>query len=107
MSEPRPRQRRHTTAHPWEPLTMTWREVAATVFRASEEWLHDHLAEYPDFPAADPRINVFAREAVEQWVSMRFGLDSAVNTNNDAEARIMARLNNDKNPRAISQHPTA
>lgn len=30
-------------AHDWQPLTMTWAEVANAVFRRNELWLRDNL----------------------------------------------------------------
>jgi hypothetical protein len=102
------RIRRHAAPHPWEPLTMTWREVAESVFRHTEEWLHDHVSQFPDFPQPDPILGVFAREAVIKWTQRRFGLDTSVPTPKDsAEHVLMARLTNGKAPRAISQHPTS
>ena len=74
--------RRHIEMHPWQPLTMTWPEVAASVFRTSEEWLHRHLPD--DFPRPDPILNVFARAAVEKWVERRFGLDTTTRRTKDS-----------------------
>jgi hypothetical protein len=55
-----PRRPRRT--YDWQPLTMTWSEVADVVFRQSESWLRDHMP--GDFPRADPTYDVFATEAV-------------------------------------------
>ncbi len=66
--------RRRFQEHTFPPMTMTWADVAFAVFRVSESWLRGHLNEFPDFPKPDPRLDVFATEAVGQWVRRRFGL---------------------------------
>jgi hypothetical protein len=58
------RGKRHS--YPWQPLTMTWSEVADVAFRQLESWLRDHMPE--DFPRPDPLYDVFATEAVSAWV---------------------------------------
>lgn len=75
------RKRRRTLLYDFEPMTMTWTEVATFVFRIDPErgpeaWLRDHLKDYPDFPRPDPAIDTFATEAVRAWVRRRFGLAS-------------------------------
>jgi hypothetical protein len=82
-----PRHSRPTYA--FEPLTMTWAEVAATVFRRSESWMRDHLPE--DFPTPDPVLGVFVTEAVRAWVRRRFGLAVSANDPQAAEDILLER----------------
>lgn len=77
-------------AYDWQPMTMTWAEVAAVVFRRPESWLRDHMP--ADFPPADPSYDVFATEAVQAWVRRRFDLASADGGQKDAEDRLLGKL---------------
>jgi hypothetical protein len=90
VAETRPRQRK---PYPFEPLTMTWAEVAGVVFRSSESWLRDHIGEYAGFPQPDRSLDVFAREAVETWVRARFGLAAAEPAAQSGEALLLSRIN--------------
>ena len=98
MPETRPRNRR---SYDFVPLTMTWAEVAATVFRSSESWLRDHITEYVGFPMPDRSLDVFSREAVEAWVRARFGLAPAMQVDHAAEGILLGRIHA-KPPRALS-----
>lgn len=93
--------RRHAPPYPWEPVTMTWREVAETVFRCTEERLHKHIP--ADFPRPDPILNVFARAAVLAWVDRRFGLDNSARAEQPADTTLMARLKHGQADSAIPQ----
>jgi hypothetical protein len=62
-------RKRHT--YPWQPLTMTWSEVAEVAFRQSESWLRAHVPE--DFPHPD-HYDLFRFKEVQTWVRRRFGL---------------------------------
>jgi hypothetical protein len=84
-------RRRKRAAHPFVPLTMTWAEVAATVFRASESWLRMHISDFPEFPRPDRTLDIFAREAVEAWVRRRFALELTAESHLDAEATLIQR----------------
>lgn len=77
--------------HPWQPLTMTWAEVADVAFRRSESWLRDHMPD--DFPKPDPIYGLFATEAVQAWVRRRFNLASHAGDPHDAEATLIRRAN--------------
>lgn len=70
VSRRQPRFRRHT----WEPLTMTWEEVADRVFRRDAVWLRGNLP--ADFPRPDPEYDLFHVEAVEAWTRRRWGVVS-------------------------------
>ena len=91
-------ERRGRLRYDFRPLTMTWAEVSATVFRRSESWLRDHMP--ADFPKPDPTYGVFATEAVEAWVRRRFDLASPNEGTDDAEARLLGKLQRgqDQNP---------
>jgi hypothetical protein len=80
-----------TQRYPWQPLTMTWAEVATTVFRRSESWLRDHLPD--DFPRPDPAYGLFATEAVQTWVRRRFDLARPTRDPHDAEDILIRRAN--------------
>lgn len=103
MAETRPRQRK---AYEFIPLTMTWAEVASTVFRSSESWLRDHIGEYVGFPRPDRSLDVFSREAVETWVRARFGLLPSTNADRAAEAILFDRIDA-KSPRPLSRRASS
>ncbi len=101
--------RRRFQDHIFPPMTMTWADVAFAVFRVSESWLRDHLSEFPDFPKADTRLDVFATEAVEQWVRRRFGLVQPDITPQDAEQILIDRAtaSHAQHPRPVSRRSAA
>lgn len=109
MGEPQKQKRPNRTLppHPFQPLTMTWREVSETVFRVTEQWLRSHIAEFPDFPQPDRRLDVFATKAVEQWVERRFGLVTANSTAEDERAILMSRITSEQGQRPISRRTPA
>jgi len=87
---------------PWQPMTMTWGEVAAVVFRRPEPWVRQHLPN--DFPPADSSLDLFSREAVEAWVRRRWGLALAeAATDGAGEAELLARA---RNPNAQHRRPS-
>jgi hypothetical protein len=53
------------------PLTMTFNEVAAQVFRRSDTWLRRWLRSHPDFPQPD-ELGLFSTKQVERWLDKRF-----------------------------------
>jgi hypothetical protein len=85
------RPRKRGKPYPWPPFTMTWAEIAAAVFRASEAWVRDHLP--MDFPRPDPALDVFATKAVEAWVNRPFGLATPDGDPHDAEDILIRRAN--------------
>ncbi len=90
-------RRRRMTAHAWEPLTMTWGEVAFAVFRASELWLRGHVGDYDDFPKA--RDDLFSRKAIEEWCDRHWHLSppTAANeamTQDDVAQLLKTRIEN-------------
>lgn len=58
----------------FEPVAMTWQEVAATYFRRSETWLRSNIHKLEDFPRPDPKLRLFAREQIDAWWRKRFGI---------------------------------
>jgi hypothetical protein len=94
------RPRKRGAPYPFEPFTMTWGEVSAAVFRASEVWVRGHLP--TDFPRPDPVLDVFATEAVQAWVRRRFGLVTTGADPADEEAILIQRARNGKPSRQIS-----
>jgi hypothetical protein len=98
---------RRAAPHPFQPLTMTWREVADAVFRVTEQWLRMHITEFPDFPQPDPRLDVFATRAVEMWVERRFGLVPTGHGKHDAEARLLGKIRDGQDHRALPGRPAA
>lgn len=99
------RPRKRGTPYPFEPFTMTWAEVSAAVFRASEVWVRTHLP--PDFPRPDPVLDVFATEAVQAWVRRRFGLATTRADPADEEAILIDRARNGKSSRQIPRSTAA
>lgn len=83
-----------------EPLTLTWAETAWIVFRKSEQWLRDHIADYPDFPLPHKSIGLFSREQVKAWQRKEFGEDSPFD---DAAARLIERAQNGKYKSGLSR----
>ena len=59
---------------PIAPLRMTWAETADSVFRKGETWLRAHIDDYPDFPAPDPKTQLFRVRQVEAWLAVRHGM---------------------------------
>ncbi len=100
----RPRRRAPFDLSP--PLTMTWAEAAASVARATESWLRDHIGDLPDFPRPDPVMDVFCRAEIEAWVRRRFGIVSPVTATEDAEDILIGRVNG-KAARKIPGQPAA
>ena len=99
-----PARRRRFRQHAWEPLTMTWAEVADAVFRRNEAWLHDNLPD--DFPAPDPIYGLFHVEAVEAWARRRWGLVTDATSREDAQAILRERLRGTRQG-ALSGHKAA
>lgn len=100
---PRASRRPHSRLDAFQPLTMTWLEVAGTVFRRSESWLHDHIAEFGGFPHQDASLGLFNREQVEQWVRQRYGIAPIEGGTDAATQRILARLTGGPGPGALSR----
>lgn len=98
---------RRNQRHEFEPLTMTWPEVAGSVLRVSESWLRDHIGELEGFPKPDRQLGVFATEAVRAWVRRRFGLTGAGTTIQDAEAILMERAKHADDRRPVSRRAAA
>lgn len=100
--------RRRPEVAPWQPMTMTWGEVAAVVFRRPESWVRTHLP--ADFPRPHQALDLFAREAVEQWVRRSFGLALPTSATDDVtEATLIARARdpNAKHRRALPRRSAA
>lgn len=97
------RPRKRPAAYAGAPLTLTWAEAAGEL-RATERWLRDHIADLPGFPVPDPLLDVFAREAIEQWVRRRFGLVTESATVADNEAILLGRING-QSARALPGRP--
>jgi hypothetical protein len=76
----------------WQPMAMTWEEVAKFVFRRSEPWLRLHLPH--DFPRPHPIYDLFATDAVLGWMRKEYNLVSEAGGRNDAEARLLGKLTN-------------
>lgn len=85
---------RQRSQYRFEPLTMSWSEVADAVFRRSESWLRSNLP--ADFPRADATYDLFAREAVEAWVRKRWGIASPTEGADDVTDRLIAKLGRGK-----------
>jgi hypothetical protein len=77
--------------YPWQPLTMTWAEVAEVAFRRPETWLRDNFP--ADFPRPDPTYDLFSTQAVAIWVRHRYGLVSPGGDPHDAEEILIRRAN--------------
>lgn len=103
MGEARPIARR--TTYPWQPMTMTWAEVAATVFRHSESWLRDHVP--ATFPKPHAAYDTFATEAVLAWVRAEWGLASGQGNQNDAETRLLGKLGHGERQSQVSRGKAA
>ena len=94
---------RRRPSYDFRPATMTWSEAAAFAFRRSESWLRDHIP--ADFPRPDPTYGVFATEAVERWVRIRFGLAGPTPSLEDARDTLRARLAHGQDPSALPSRP--
>lgn len=93
------------TRYDWQPMTMTWAEVASVVFRHSESWLRDHLP--TSFPKPHPSYDTFATEAVLAWVRAEWGLVSDGAEKNDAEQRLLGKLGHGERQGPVSRRAAA
>lgn len=89
----------------FEPLTMTWSEVADGVFYRTENWLRSNLPS--DFPRPDPTYDLFAREAVETWVRRRYGIASVNEGVEDGADRLIEKLRRGKSEGPLPGRATA
>lgn len=85
-------------AHDWQPLTMTWAEVADAVFRRNEMWLRENLP--TDFPQADPVYGLFHSEAIEAWARRRWGLVTDATSLEDARDILRERIHGQRQSKA-------
>lgn len=87
------------------PLTMTWAEVADSVFYRTESWLRSNLP--ADFPRPDQTYDLFHREAVEAWARRHWGVASPATDADDVTNRLIEKLQHGNHQDPLSRRSAA